>query len=207
LIFPLLRDSFNALSPWCELISRTPHATVFLNHRLRQEYALVTKRVLVQSPRARKSNLIIKDLPDETLVYDLNNDKAHCLNVTAALVWKHCDGLNTVSDISQILAAQTKTDADETVVWLALDQLRKFDLLEAAPAAPAYLAGMSRRQWVRNVGFAAVALPAIISIAAPTAQAQGSKAPPGACCTTNADCISNSCANGGTCPPPSKICF
>ena len=41
-----------------------------------------------QLPRARTSELIVKELPDETLVYDLANDKAHCLNHTAALVWK-----------------------------------------------------------------------------------------------------------------------
>lgn len=160
-----------------------------------------------QSPKARKDRLIVKDLPDETLIYDLDNDKAHCLNNTAALVWSHCDGQSSVSEIAQSLTTHTKTKVDDAVVWLALDQLQKFSLLEAMPDKPAQLAGMNRRELVRNVGFAALALPIIISIAAPSAQAQASTlVAPGGCCTTNANCQSNSCVNGGTCPPPSKIC-
>jgi hypothetical protein len=40
-------------------------------------------------PRVRKKNLIIDELADEVLVYDLDRHKAHCLNRTAALVWKN----------------------------------------------------------------------------------------------------------------------
>ena len=39
-------------------------------------------------PRAHTDGLVIKELPNETLVYDLKTDEAHCLNQTAALVWK-----------------------------------------------------------------------------------------------------------------------
>ena len=42
-------------------------------------------------PRARTDRLVIQDLPDETLVFDQLTNKAHCLNRTTALVWKHCD--------------------------------------------------------------------------------------------------------------------
>jgi hypothetical protein len=157
-------------------------------------------------PKARKDNLIVKEMDDETLVYDRVTDKAHCLNKTAALVWQRCDGQSGVSEIARSLSADTKTPADDAIVWVALDQLQKFNLLEAALPLPKHLAGMNRRQLVRNVGFAALAIPIIVSIAAPSAQAQASKVAPGGCCTTNADCQSNSCANGGTCPPPSKIC-
>ncbi len=48
-------------------------------------------------PVARHKNLIVKELPDETLIYDLDSDKAHCLNQTAALVWKNCDGTRSAS--------------------------------------------------------------------------------------------------------------
>jgi hypothetical protein len=163
-------------------------------------------------PKARKEKLIIKELNDETLVYDLDNDQAHCLNQTAARVWQHCDGQSSVSEIASSLAEQTKTKADDTIVWLALDQLQKFNLLAAAPPAPAHLAGMNRRQWVRNVGFAAVALPVIISIAAPTAQAQascvnpGGRAPTVACGSPN-QCCSNVCCTAATVPAcPNNTC-
>ena len=45
-------------------------------------------------PHARTDNLVIRELDDETLVYDMERDEAHCLNQTAALVWKQCDGKN-----------------------------------------------------------------------------------------------------------------
>ena len=47
-------------------------------------------------PRARKEGLVVQDMPDELLVYDVDRHKAHCLNQTAALVWKRCDGKTSV---------------------------------------------------------------------------------------------------------------
>ena len=54
-------------------------------------------------PRARQEELVVEELPDETLVYDLKRHKAHCLNRAAALVWQHCDGRTTSSDMAEIL--------------------------------------------------------------------------------------------------------
>ncbi len=84
-------------------------------------------------PLARQASLVVKELEDETLVYDLETDKAHCLNSTAARVWKSCDGHSTVTDIAEQLSSPGKPAVDESVVWLALDQLERFKLLDAAP--------------------------------------------------------------------------
>ena len=156
-----------------------------------------------QLPKARKEKLIVKELPNEVLIYDLERDKAHCLNHTAGLVWKYCDGKTGVSEIAKSLGDQGKAAVDDRIVWLALDELEKFHLLENAPVRPGHLAGMSRRQLVRNIGFAALALPVIISIAAPTAQAQASCPPPCAtpgCIPPNCPCSPNGtnplCASG-----------
>jgi hypothetical protein len=157
-------------------------------------------------PVARTESLIVKEVDGETLVYDLKTDKAHCLNQTAALVWKNCDGRNSVSEISEILSAESNTAVKDEVVWLALDQLEKFKLLEDGTVKPAFLAGMTRRQMVARIGIAAVALPMIISIVSPTARAQGSTLSPGTCCTNPVDCTSGSCdqdpQNGPFCIPP-----
>ena len=40
-------------------------------------------------PRARTEGLVVTELPDELLVYDLERHRAYCLNPTAALVFKH----------------------------------------------------------------------------------------------------------------------
>ncbi len=47
-----------------------------------------TTRTLM--PRARQDELVVKELPDETLAYDLKRHKAHCLTRTAAQEWQHC---------------------------------------------------------------------------------------------------------------------
>lgn len=142
-------------------------------------------------PRARQSSLIIKEVDDETLVYDLETDKAHCLNSTAARIWKSCDGRTSVAEIASQLGSTDHAPVNEDVVWLALDQLEKFKLLDEAPAKPALLSGLTRRQMVARLGIAAVALPAIVSIISPHASAQGSPGPipPGFCCVSPLDCF------------------
>ncbi len=54
-----------------------------------------------QVPVARKEGLVIQEMPDEVLVYDLDTNKAHCLNQTAAFVCKSCNGRNSVADINK----------------------------------------------------------------------------------------------------------
>jgi len=162
------------------------------------------------SPLARTESLIIKELADETLIYDTQRDKAHCLNSTAALVWKNCDGKRSVNDLRELIEKDAGVAVPEEMVWLALDQLENFDLLAKAPSKPASLTGMNRRTLVKRIGFAAVALPVILSIAAPSAQAQASLLAPGACCGSPGQCASNSCNQSPTCvgiPQPStKAC-
>jgi hypothetical protein len=153
------------------------------------------------SPVARTESLIVKEVDGETLVYDLTTDKAHCLNDTATRVWKNCDGRKTVSEISAALSAESNTKVKDEVVWLALDQLDRFKLLEEAPAKPGFLAGMTRRQMVARLGIAAVALPAIVSIVSPTALAAGASCiPQGSvfCCVNPSDCCTGLCANTPT---------
>jgi hypothetical protein len=149
-------------------------------------------------PRARKSELVLKEVAGEMLVYDRTSDKAHCLNPTAALIWAHCDGNTTVAEMTQLLASELQTPVADEVVWLALDQLGKSRLLQERWARPAGIDQMSRRALVRRLGFAAtVTLPLVSSIVAPTAAAAASCLPPSATCTKNADCCSNSCLDNG----------
>ena len=155
-----------------------------------------------QLPKARKEKLIVKELPDETLVYDLETDKAHCLNETAARVWKYCDGSRTVDHLRELIEKDSNTPVPEDLVWLALDQLEKFRLLDEASAKAFQLPGMTRRDVVRRVGFATLALPLIVSISASPAQAQASLLPPGQCCGNPTQCASNNCAQTPTCVPP-----
>jgi coenzyme PQQ synthesis protein D (PqqD) len=119
-------------------------------------------------PRARTNNLVIRELDDETLVYDTDRDEAHCLNQTAALVWKHCDGKTTAREAVRSLHGRLGVSVDTDVVWLAVKQLQRFHLVEASSKFPS----VSRRDLVLKYVPAALALPVIMSITAP-APAQG----------------------------------
>src|SRR5258705_6949561 len=117
-------------------------------------------------PLARKESLVIKELPDETLVYDRERDKAHCLNSTAALVWKNCDGKRTITQLRELLETDAGSPVPVEMVWLALDPLESFQLLDDAPLQQFHLAGMFRRSLGETVGFAVLAFPVILSISA-----------------------------------------
>src|SRR5260370_30423126 len=120
-------------------------------------------------PLARKEGLVIQDLQDEVLVYDLDRDHAHCLNETAAFVWERCDGRTTASEIARLLSKKVNAPIDEKVVWLAVDQLRRNHLMTNSAVPPQILSGMNRRQMVQALGLAAaIALPVVASIVAPT---------------------------------------
>ena len=121
-----------------------------------------------QRPVARKEGLVIQEMPDEVLVFDTETNKAHCLNETAAFVWKSCNGTNSVADITQSWGNQSGKPVDENLVWLAIDQLSERKLLEKTVASK--FAGESRRSVLKKIGFASViALPVIASLVAPTA--------------------------------------
>lgn len=145
-------------------------------------------------PLARKDDLIIKEMPDEVLVYDLARDKAHCLNRTAALVWNYCDGRTSVAKMAGRLGKELQTPVDERVVWLALSQLSKNHLLEERIVQPAVMAGLNRRQMIRALGVAAVvSVPVITTIVAPTPAQAATCFQSGHACTSNAECCSTLC--------------
>jgi len=115
---------------------------------------------------ARQNGLVVQEMPDEVLVYDLNSNKAHCLNQSAAFVWKSCDGTNSVEDIVRQFESNGKGKVTEDFVWLAIDQLNENGLL-AGEVAPRF-AGQSRRQVLKTIGLASmVAVPVIASLVAP----------------------------------------
>jgi hypothetical protein len=187
-------------------------------------------RKTTRVPRARADGLIVKELADELLVYDIQRDKAHCLNLTAAAVWKQCDGRATVPEIARRLEVSFKKGQetegsrqrveegnsqtvgedlvaeagtiDERVVWLALAQLRRSYLLEEPVDSaqwPQTIMGMSRREAIRRIGIgAAIALPIVATITAPTPAQAGTCGGAGNPCGTGTQCCSGVCS-GGSC--------
>ncbi len=149
---------------------------------------------------ARQNGLVVQEMPDEVLVYDLDTNKAHCLNQSSALVWKSCDGSNSVGDIVRQFESTGGGKVTEDFVWLAIDQLNENGLLDGK-IAPRF-AGQSRRQVLKTIGLASmVALPVIASLVAPkNAMAAASCAcTSNAQCTPNRGCPSPTCNNNGVC--------
>ena len=154
----------------------------------------------VYLPTMRKHGLVIDDLPDEVLVYDLDRHQAHCLNHSAALVWRCCDGNREPAEIARRLTAELDAPFSEELVLVALSQLEKLHLLEQPEALPAQFAVLSRRQMVRRLGFAAaVAVPLVTSIVAPRAVQAGTCQQSGNPCVPNKLCCSPLGCNGNVC--------
>ena len=148
-----------------------------------------------QFPTARTNGLVVQEIPDEVLVYDLESDKAHCLNRTAALVWKACDGKRSVSEIAGMVGAEAGNAVSDDLVWLAIDQLNEHNLLENEVRS--HFAGESRRQVLKKIGVASmVALPIIASLAAPRSVLAGTSC---ACTNEGGACISPPVGCGANC--------
>ena len=140
-------------------------------------------------PRALRDNLVIRELDGETLVYDTERDEAHCLNHAAALVWNHCDGKTSATHAARSIERELGASVDSDFVWLAVKQLQKFHLVERTQKT----LSVSRRDLVLKYAPAALALPVIMSISAPSPAAAASCLPNGAPCSTSAQCCSNRC--------------
>jgi coenzyme PQQ synthesis protein D (PqqD) len=148
------------------------------------------ERAMKTFPKARKEEIVVRELAEEILIYDKKRQRAHCLNATAAAIWKHCDGDTAVSEISRKLAA------DERVVWYALAQFKEDHLLEDLEVPAGMLnTGLNRRAAMRALGLTAVvALPVVSSMLAPTSAQAATCLPPGQPCTTGAQCCNGVCA-------------
>ena len=117
-------------------------------------------------PRARRDDLLVEDIVDEILIYDLRSEQAHCLNGTAAAVWRACDGHADIAGLVAATSAAIGAWCDEHLVLLALEQLSERDLLDGPPvvASP----GFSRRELMERVALPMLLLPLITTLSAPT---------------------------------------
>lgn len=147
-------------------------------------------------PLGRKEDLVIQKSGDEVLIYDLKTNKAISLNKTSALIWKSCDGEKSPHQIRLQLQKELSADISEDLVWFALEQLAKENLIDSNDDISLKFAGLSRREVIKKIGLgAAVSLPIIASLTAPAAiDAQSVVCNTGVTCTCT---ISGMDANTG----------
>lgn len=156
-------------------------------------------------PKARRSDLVVSETHDETLVYDLNNNKIYCLNETCRKVWELCDGTLDADAIGARIDRKAKPEFRAEFVNMALSQLQDSGLIESGYSTPR----TSRREMMRILGTAgAMALPMVAAAIAPKAvHAQSSclgtvcVGAPGNCCITG-----GACCNGGCCAFLGGVC-
>jgi hypothetical protein len=139
--------------------------------------------------------LVVRPVGNELVVYDQDRHEAHCLNTAAALVFRRCDGQTTVSQLTDRLRHELAPEVDDHWVELALDGLQQANLLTAdgQPGPPPVACGTelssaepSRRVLLRQMGVgAALLLPAVVSVLAPT------PAEAAATCLADTECPGN----------------
>ncbi|MCB1025792.1 MAG: hypothetical protein KDB79_15455 [Acidobacteria bacterium] len=151
---------------------------------------------MTKLPLARSRDLVVQNTDSELLIYDLKTNRAVCLNETARIVFNACDGKTSFEDLER----QNK-NLNEGIILLAIEELSRENLLAERSDAP-----LSRRKIMEKAALAAIALPVISGILAPSvAHAQSCTANggpcslnnPGACCSKA--CLSTNGGNDGTC--------
>lgn len=113
-------------------------------------------------PKARTENLLEQNLEKETLIYDLNIDKAFNLNETLTVVYKACGQNATFEELKR------ESKFTDDFIYLALDELERNNLLAETFQSP--FANTNRREVIKKVGLATMlALPLIAGLVAPKA--------------------------------------
>jgi len=149
-------------------------------------------------PQARDEGLVIQELSDETLVYDLERHRAHALNQTAAWVWRHCDGKTSVAEMAARLHHDLGVPSEEEAVWLALQRLGRARLLKEKLVPPASGTSTSRRTLMRGLAMAG-GLALVTSVIAPEAAHAASACASRTGTFNDGQCGMTACASGHTC--------
>lgn len=122
-------------------------------------------------PLARSNNIVVEEVFDELVIYDLERDRVHSLNPTAAFVWQHCDGKHTVDQIAILLQQEFPVSQAVELLWATLDRLEKAHLLqEKLSQSGENQKVYTRRELLKMVGQGAgmiALLPVVKSINAP----------------------------------------
>ena len=178
---------------------------------------------------SRTRDIIVQNLDDEILIYDLESNQALSLNDTAAKVWQSLDGKKTVGEIA------AETSFPNEIVLLSIDELNKKNLLAEKVETGLAKDKVSRRKMLMKTAVTSFTLPLIVGVIAPTAIHAQSGCPaigqmlapggmsqvgysgvcdagcPASCAGFNIDCCSNQLLYAGTCtnnpgPPAVAVC-
>lgn len=114
-------------------------------------------------PVSKTNDVVVQETGDELLIYNLATNRAFALNETSTVVYRACDGETNFEELKR------RTNFTDDLVYLALDELKRHDLITGYEPRR-HFKGLTRREAVRRVGLASIiALPVISSIVSPAA--------------------------------------
>lgn len=147
-------------------------------------------------PKAKSNNLLTEEVAGELLVFDVNNNRAHCLNASAAAIWRHCDGTRSIESLAGHLFPKLQAADSARLVAVGIERLRRRRLLEDSPSSQATV-DLSKRQMLKKAAIiaaaAGVAAPLVSTVLAPTSAYAFSCIPSGLMCSASAQCCSGLC--------------
>ncbi len=122
---------------------------------------------MMRFPKSKNDDLIVQSVGNELLIFNLKSNQAFSLNETTKTIYQACDGKTSFAELNY------KYNYSDDLIFLALDQLKKNDLIE--DSYQTRFSAVSRRDVIRKIGFASIiALPVISAITVPTAALAGS---------------------------------
>src|SRR5687768_6183196 len=127
-------------------------------------------------PRIR-AGLLKHPLDRQVLVYDTVLDRVHLLDPTTACVLELLEeGTHTPEGISAQIVARLDVTPNPNFLVLAIDELRKADLLDLSNDCGAPIVDAQRRELLKSIamtGAAALLIPTVASLTATRGYAQG----------------------------------
>lgn len=79
-----------------------------------------------ERPPVARPDLMLRRVGSEWVLYDSAQERAHVLNLTAAIIWTYCDGTYERSSIADAIASEVP-DLDITRIRHDIDDvLRRF---------------------------------------------------------------------------------
>ncbi len=152
-----------------------------------------------ENPVAKSENLLVEEVAGELVIYDTSTDRAHCLNESAAAIWRHCDGTRSVEKLANHLFPKLEPSDATQIVRVGIERLRRRRLINGATVAGQPV-DPSKRQMLKKIAIlaatAGIVTPIVSSIIAPTPASAASQGGPGTPCTDSFECFSGFCIAG-----------
>lgn len=154
-------------------------------------------------PLARNNDLVVQMIDKELLIYDLQNNKALCLNETAKLVFHACDGKTGFDEL-----LKKNPQLNKGIIQLTLEKLSQENLLTEK-----FESGIPRREMLQKAALTAIALPIISTVIVPiNVDAQSCNGLGNGCSVIGECCPGLGCQDAGMigivvcCTPPGGNC-